>query len=350
MALHIDLKYTNLLSCHFEKFTRKADYLFNVRCPICGDSQSKKTKMRGYIYRSKQRMAYKCHNCNASLWLGALIKHLNPQLYKEYVLETFKDDPSTQRSRPTAANTVTNSMRFGKVDPVIYRHAEKISDLPQQHYARQYVKGRQIPEAFWNKLYFTDKYRDFCDEVAPSHGKLLKNDARLVIPFYDAYGAVVAVSGRAFDDSGGRYITVRTTKDTNKLIYGLERVDQSKTVYIVEGPIDSLFLDNTLASGDSNLMQTAKQLSAAKVVLIFDNEPRHKENVKLMEKAIKEGYSIVIWPEWLHEKDINAMVLAGSPVAAIQTIIHSSVADGLSALTHLMFWKKTTHSNKGVIA
>jgi hypothetical protein len=347
MALHIDLKYANLLSSHFDRFVRKDDYLFNVRCPICGDSQAKKTKMRGYIYQSKQRLAYKCHNCNASLWLGALIKHMNPGLYKEYVLETFKDSPRPSKAT-TPQNSCTTKIRFGTVDQPIYQHAEKIKDLPQQHYAKKYVKDRLIPEKFWHKLYFTERYKDFCDEVAPGHDKELRNDARLVIPFYDAHGDVIAVSGRAFDDDGIRYITIRTTKDTNKIVYGLDRVDQSKPVFIVEGPLDSLFLSNAVASGDSNLILTAKQLSAAQVVLVFDNEPRNKENIRLIEKAVEEGYSVVIWPEWLHEKDINAMVLAKYDPSAIETIIHTSIHSGLTALTHLSFWKKTP-TRKGVL-
>ncbi len=342
--LHVDLKFVNLIACHFEKFTRKSDYLFNVRCPLCGDSQTKKTKMRGYIYRNKQRLAYKCHNCNASVWLGALIKQLAPQLYKEYLLETFTD----KLPRCILVNTPiesTTSMRFGKVDQVIYQHAEKISDLPDQHYCRQYVKSRGIPEQHWNKLYFAPHYLDFLDEIAPNHGKKIKDDARLVIPFYDAYGAVLAVSGRALDDSTVRYITVRTTTDKTKLVYGLERVDQSKPVYITEGPLDSLFLDNAVASGDANLILTAKQLSAGQIVLVYDNEPRSPEITRQMEKAIKEGYSVVVWPDWVKEKDINKMIEAGRWP---KEIIYTRVFKGLTALTHLTHWKKTSN-HKGVL-
>jgi hypothetical protein len=315
-----------------------------VRCPLCGDSQTKKTKMRGYIYRNKQRLAYKCHNCNASVWLGALIKQLAPQLYKEYLLETFAD------RLPRCLNVIlpiesTTSMRFGKVDQVIYQHAEKISDLPDQHYCRQYVKSRGIPEQYWNKLYFAPHYLDFLNEIAPNHGKKIKDDARLVIPFYDAYGAVLAVSGRALDDSTVRYITVRTTTDKTKLVYGLERVDQSKPVYITEGPLDSLFLDNAVASGDANLILTAKQLSAGQIILVYDNEPRSPEIIRQMEKAIKEGYSVVVWPDWVKEKDINKMIEAGRWP---KEIIYTRVFKGLTALTHLAHWKKTSN-NKGVL-
>lgn len=343
--LHIDLKYTNLISCHFEKFVRKADYLFNVRCPLCGDSQTKKTKMRGYIYRDKQRLCYKCWNCQASIWLGALIQRVAPHLYKEYLLETFKDSHTPRMNRlllepgffDGPVTTSTEMMRFGTVDPIIYQYAEKISDLPDAHYCRQYVRDRQIPERFWGSLYFAEHYNKFLLEIAPKHDKKIKDEPRLIIPFYDPFGAVCAVSGRALGDSPLRYITVRTDNDESKLIYGLERVDQSKVVYIVEGPLDSLFLDNAVASGDSNLILTASRLSAAQIVLVFDNERRAPVIVKQMERAIRLNHQIVVWPDWVEEKDINAMVLAGRRP---MEIILNHTYSGLRALSELNRWKK----------
>lgn len=345
--LHIDLKYAHLISCHFEKFVRKNDYLFNVRCPLCGDSQTKKTKMRGYIYRDKQRLCYKCWNCQASIWLGALIQHVAPHLYKEYLLETFKENnPTAQRmhrvlKEPGFVATSTETMRFGTIDPVIYQYAEKVSDLPDAHYCKQYVKNRQIPEKYWSKLYFAEHYDKFLAEIAPEHGKTIKDEPRLCIMVYDRFSAVCGCSGRALGDSPLRYITIRTSQDDTKLVYGLERVDQSKPVQIVEGPLDSLFLDNTVASCDSNLILTAARLSAAQIVLIYDNERRSPEIIRQMERAIKLGHKVVVWPSWLAPKDVNVMVLAGYSPSAIQDIIHRNTFSGLAALTHLTYWKKT---------
>jgi hypothetical protein len=345
MSLHVDLKYASLLACHLEKFTRKGDYLFNFRCPLCGDSQTKKTKCRGYIYRARQRLKFKCHNCLENQWLGAIIKQVAPTLYKEYILETFLGTPSVlapPQSRSIVQGPDTG-MRFGLVEPQIYQHAEKISDLPEAHYCRQYVKSRQIPVQFWNKLYFTAHYKDFLDEVFPEHGKPVKDDARLVIPYYSPYGEVVAVTGRALENGNNkiRYVTVRAPQDTHKLIYGLDRVDQGKRVLVVEGPLDSLFLDNAVASGDANLIAVEASLSAAQVTLIYDNEKRNADIVRQMERAINMGHSVVIWPDWLKEKDINAMILAGNSQAVIHSIIHSHTYSGLRALVHLNNWKKT---------
>jgi len=349
MPLHIDLKYTNLIACRVEQFTRKNDYLFNMRCPLCGDSDTNQKKKRGYIYRKAQRLAYKCHKCNQSLWLGALIKNIAPDIYREYLLETFKENnPTATRMHRLLhtpgffekAITVTETVRFGKVEQTIFQHAEKISDLPDSHYCKQYVKDRLIPEQFWGHLYFVQNYAAFLLEIAPEHGKKIKDEPRLVIPFYDPFGALFAVSGRALDDSPQRYITIKVVPSDNKLVFGLDRVDQSQVVYITEGPLDSLFLRNAVASGDANLILTAQQLSATQIVLVFDNEPRSPEICRQMEKAIKMGMTIVVWPEWVKEKDINAMVQAGRFVSVV---IQDHSYSGLTALTHFTQWKKTSH-------
>ena len=59
----VDAKYIGLVSSRLKKFKRVKENLFNFRCPICGDSQKHKNKARGYFYRVKNDMFFKCHNC-----------------------------------------------------------------------------------------------------------------------------------------------------------------------------------------------------------------------------------------------------------------------------------------------
>ena len=120
----------------------------------------------------------------------------------------------------------------------------------------------------------------------------------------------------------------------------MDRVDLKKKVKVVEGPIDSLFLTNCVASGDANLSLTAKDVNAEKKVLIFDNEPRNKEIVKMMQDAIKLGYNVVIWPDKIVGKDINEMILNGLSPDEIESIISSNTFRGLEAQTKFVFWKK----------
>jgi hypothetical protein len=350
--LHTDLKYANLLSCHFEKFTRKGPQLFNVRCPLCGDSQTSKTKARGYIFESKQKLVYSCHNCQVTWPLSALIKHLNPRLYKDYLMETFKEsNPGARRMHKLLETPgfFDKPLVTGKSAPNTFKTAEWISKLPQTHFAVEYVRSRKIPTKAWSRLLFTERYREFLEELYPKHGKKLTNEPRLVIPFYDAHGALVAVSGRAFDTKSIRYITIRTNTDDAKLVYGLDRVRQDKTVTVVEGPLDSLFFENCVAAGNADLVAVAKQLSAAQVILVYDNERKSPEICRQMEQAIKLGHKVVVWPSWITQKDVNEMIISGYDISAIQNIIDTHTFSGLAALTHLVFWKKCTTSTKSQI-
>ena len=99
--LHIDLKYINMIAHRFERFKRKDDYLFNFRCPICGDSSTKKNKARGYIYKKKNDMFFKCHNCDAGKTFGGLLKETDPMLHKQYIMERYQSGVTGPRANKT---------------------------------------------------------------------------------------------------------------------------------------------------------------------------------------------------------------------------------------------------------
>ena len=61
--LTTDLDYIHSISHKLRNFKKKKDYLYNFSCPVCGDSSKKKTKARGYFFRVKDMMLYRCHNC-----------------------------------------------------------------------------------------------------------------------------------------------------------------------------------------------------------------------------------------------------------------------------------------------
>jgi len=342
MSLSIESKYVRLLSHRLRNFKQKNDYLWNFSCPFCGDSQKNLTKARGYVFQKGTNLFYRCHNCGVSTNVGNLIKHMDNSLHKEFVLERYKSGESgfSNFKEPTFD---IPSPRFDKVEKQkIFEHAEWCDKLPSGHFCLEYLTKRKIPQKFHSKLLFTQHYKQFCDALVPNHGKTVVDDARLVIPFYDKYNDLIAVSGRALETSDKtlRYVTLRTNDSKDKLLYGMDRVNLSETVKIVEGPIDSLFLTNCIASGDANLVLTADEISSDKKVLIFDNEPRNKEIVKMMQNAIRLGNDIVIWPDTIEGKDINEIILGGITSDELEGIISSNTFSGLQAQTKFVFWKK----------
>jgi transcription elongation factor Elf1 len=342
MSLIIDSKFVRLLSSRLRNFKQKKDYLWNFSCPFCGDSKKNLSKARGYVFAKGNNLFYGCHNCGVGTNVANLVKQVDSSLHQEYTLERYKEGKSnTSNFKATTLNI--SPPRFDKLaKQKVFEYSEWCDKLPSGHFCLTYLQKRHIPQEYHSKLLFTSKYKQFIDELVPNHGKELIDDARLIIPFYDVYNDLIAVSGRALENSDKtlRYITIRTVDSDSKLVYGMDMVDLNQTVKIVEGPIDSLFLSNCLASGDANLNLTAKNISAADKVLIFDNEPRNKQIVKMMHDAIKSDSCVVIWPDTIQAKDINEMVMSGISPNEIEKIISSNTFKGLRAQMRFVNWKK----------
>lgn len=331
----------HLVSPKCERFQRKSEYLFNCRCPLCGDSQKSKSKTRGYFYRLKDAMLYKCHNCLVAVSMGTFLKKLDAALYKEYVFEQYTQthDP---RPIPKKIAMEASAFRFDKLRIAPIDHAERCDYLPSGHPCRRYLEDRRIPSSQWSRLFYTDDYRKVIATLAPQEVEKVQSDARLLIPYYDEYNSLCAISGRALDTTSKtlRYVTIRIVTSTQKLVYGREQVNLSAPVLITEGPLDSLFLPNAVASGDANLLDAAKALAAETMYLIYDNEPRNRELHSVMRKSIEQGYTVMIWPDTIRGKDINEMILNGHSVEELVTLITRHAAAGLRAHTQFAFWKK----------
>jgi transcription elongation factor Elf1 len=342
MSISTDTKYIRLISSRLRNFKQKKEGLFNFSCPICGDSKKNLTKARGYAFSKGNDYFYRCHNCGVSTTLGNLLKDVDPSLHKEYVLENYKTGRSNNHQK---ANTTLqiSAPKFGKVDKKKnFEHAEWCDKLPEEHYCIKYLEARKIPKDCYKLLMFTSKYKQFVDALVPNQDKVVVDDARLVIPYYNVYNDLIAVSGRALETSDKtlRYITMRTNNDENKLVFGVERLKLTKKICLVEGPLDSLFLNNSIASGDANLVLTAKEIASDNKILIFDNEPRNKEVVKLIQNAIKTGHSIVIWPSDVVGKDINEMIMNGLTPDEVQDIISNNTYISIQAQLKFNMWKK----------
>lgn len=335
MSVFIDRTFLLRVSPKLQKFTVKKEDLYNFRCPLCGDSSKNKTKARGYVYRKKNDYFYRCHNCGASTSFYNFLEKVDPSLVKEYALERYMNNSGGQ-------NYPKPDFEEAKVKPVFKKklNIPSIADLPDEHYAKVYVHNRKIPENRFSDLYYAEDFKSFVESLNIEKDGLKEEDPRLVIPFYDEEKNLVAFQGRALGESKLRYITVKLTEENHK-IFGLDNINKEEYVYVVEGPIDSLFLNNAIATADSNLTSAAKHVDKSKLVLVYDNEPRNKELHKQMEKAIDEHYNVVIWPEMIEEKDVNDMVMAGFTPDEIQDIIKEYTFVNLRAKMEFINWKKT---------
>ena len=339
MNSYIDVKYVNLISPYLQQFKKKGDFLWNFRCPYCGDSQKSRTKARGFVYRKKNDLFYKCHNCGMGTTLGNLIKKIDLKTYDDYIVERYKSGSQNNTPTPEFKFDVPIFQKKG----ILGKDLKSIADLPESHPARKIISDRLIPEECFKDLYLCESFYKFTNKLVPNKFPSLDGDhPRLLIPFRDEEGEMFAYQGRAFGKEQPKYITIKL-KDEDK-IFGLDRVTKDKHIYVVEGPLDSLFIDNCIAFAGSDftrpLSVEGRLMQNGEVTMIWDNEPRNKEICKQMENSLNRGRGLVIWPDSIKHKDINDMIVAGHTKEQVQEIITKDTFSGAAAQLRFIKWRK----------
>ena len=319
----IDSKFIGLVSSRLQKFKRVKADLYNFRCPLCGDSQKHKNKARGYFYQVKTNTNYKCHNCGASLSFNNFLKQIDSTLHKQYTLEKFKDGF-------TGKGFVVEEPKFEFKKPVFKKDLDlpKASEVPV---AKEYLENRKLDPT---QFYFASKFMEWVNTQKQTFDTIRRDESRIIIPMYDTERNLIGFQGRSLVPNSVKYITVMLQKNAPK-IYGLDKINPDKTVYVVEGPFDSTFVKNSIALCGSD--GDMAHLKGSDIVFVYDNEPRNKEILQRIERCIDRGERVIIWPRGIEEKDINDMVLSGHNV---MSILESNIYSNLEAKVKFNNWKK----------
>ena len=319
----VDSKYISLVSSRLQKFKKVKSDLYNFRCPICGDSQKNKNKARGYMYVVKNNTNFKCHNCGASLSLNNFLKKIDTTLYKQYTIEKFKEGH-------TGKNFVVDEPVFNFKKPV-FKKKLNLPKASENKVAREYLIKRKLNP---DKFYYADKFMEWSNTQKQMFDRIIKDEPRIIIPLYDEFKTLIGFQGRALTSSFTKYITIMLQEDAPK-IYGLDSINREKPIYIVEGPFDSTFVENSVAMCGSDV--NIRSFGWSNYIWVLDNEPRNGEITNRISKLIDRGEKVVIWPTKIGEKDINDMVLSGHDV---MSVLESNTYSGLEAKVKFNSWKK----------
>lgn len=320
----IDNQYINLLSPRLEKFKKIKPGLYNCRCIICGDSQKNKTKARGYFYERGHNTNYKCHNCGINVSFNNFLKQVDPILHQDYILEKYKKGF-------TGKNFVVEAPKFENPIPA-FKKRLNLPTADSEQVSKEYLEKRGIDST---QFYYAKEFKQWVNTLKSTFNKraLYYEEDRIIIPFY--YNKeLIGFQGRTLGASKIKYITIMLNEDAPK-VYGYDGIDNNKPVYILEGPFDSYFVDNSIAMCGADV--DLSKLNIQQPIYIYDNEPRNKEILERMEKTIARNLPIVIWPKTIKEKDVNLMVLSGMNV---NQIIKDNIYTGLLANLNFNEWKK----------
>lgn len=340
MSIWIDVKYANLLGSRLNKFKQIKQDSWTFRCPICNDSKKSQSKTRGYIYKNKVSLFVKCFNCGYSTNLGNFIRYLDPLLYQEYTLDNYKESGVPRSSHKDPDIAIPDIIKKPTtLSDSILGSLKRLDQLSIDHPAVKYALKRKIPAKYFSLLYYAPKFKSYVNSIIPDKFKLNEDHPRLIIPYFNNHGKCFAFQGRAFGDEEPKYITIKIDENEER-IYGLDRVDYSKKIYVTEGPLDSLFIPNAIAvSGSSFDGQIIRSLKS-NCVIIYDNEPRSITLIKLIKKTIEQEYTVCLWPETVNFKDINEAILNGYTSEQICDIINKNTFKETEALLRFSSWKK----------
>lgn len=340
---YIDYKYVQLVGSRLERFHDTGNQVYAFRCPICGDSRKDLRKTRGYLLwdTGKAYTKFYCHNCGASSPLSYFLQDVAQDLYMAYKVEKFGSSMNVSAESKIEKKLTSTSTADKFADPLML--CQTLNECSGDNIiVRQYAEERKIPSSLFNELYATtdvnlitkrlDKYKDTDYPQSPM----------LVIPFYRNDGSFSYIQNRVatkdvIDDF--RFLTLQTDEVGPKL-YGESRVDWKKPVYVLEGPIDAMFITNGVANAgaSSSMRYVADKLTAcnapkSNICMLFDNDYMYNAQVKQhVMRSIESGLSVVLFDdEFEGHKDINKAITSGWSISDVNYYIKKRTFQGLRA-------------------
>ena len=344
---YVDIKYIRLASVYLQGFKDVGRDTYIFRCPICGDSKKSSSKKRGYLYSTNDGAFFKCYNGCDSMSLYSFLARLSIDLARQYMSETFGAS-----AKPKSDDFDGEVFKTGRKMVQVVDEPEKakrpkrksildsmlmVQDLGAGHRVREYVESRKIPADV--ELYFAPNLNEVMKLIDAYKERLFSTDYQaLMFPMRGIDGTLNYLQGRIlFSNDKRRYATLELEEGGPKF-WGLDRADFTKPVYLFEGPIDAMMVDNGVAWAGGNLRAGAKYLEAfcqAGLILVYDRDFVENDQifVDLFKSVRQDGRSVVIYDkEFTKFKDVNdAAVKGGWSRQKIQQYLESNTFTGLKA-------------------
>lgn len=325
---YIQRKYLHLLSTRLNQFKDKGNDLWNCRCPFCGDSKRNEYLCRGFFYVNKANIVYKCHNCQIGCSLSNVIKSLAPALYNDFLLEAFK-------KQTTKDIEITYSKNMETFVSLI--DAPKQLTLNSDETIVNYViNERKIPLDKLSMFTCIPNISEFANTLERYKDKNFSQSKAVGIPFYNGSN----LSFYQCRDLGIKPVLKYVTLEINggHKIFGLNELDTTKQISILEGPFDSVFVYNAVANAglsDTSNINYLKSINN-NLRFIYDNDYRYNKTVhKQLDKRIREGFNVVIYDKKFKFKDINEAIINGWSIESVNEYLDSRTFSGLMAKLEL---------------
>lgn len=330
----LQYKYISLIGDKLEGFKRLRDDTYNFRCPICGDSETKKLKKRGYILKKNGDFFFYCHNCGNAMPLKKFIKEVDPYLYEELRKDTILNGSlKFKKKKEEPKIEVPNQWNIIKSDDLV-----SVSELPDTHPGKVYLRGRMVPEGSLQAVKWTSDFPSLVDKtIGKKYNGVSLPKEGIVFELKDIQGNVNGYQIRSIDPEcpKSRRFVICSALDDHGLFYS--NIDWNEPITILEGCTDSLFIENSIAVLNASLYRTHFSSSD---IYFNDQEPRNKEVCKQIERCIAKGYSVVLLPHEYEGMDVNDLVKSGISPEELKNLFKAHTYKGIGAKIQFSKWRK----------
>lgn len=309
-----------------ESYRRKLDIYsdrINICCPICGDSATDIRKKRGNLYLDS--LSYHCYNCGTHMGINSFLHRFNEDLSGEDKIvvheiqqNSKKFEKKVSSSQGSMSMTLLDKLAIPKM--IIFKQLGIIAPY-KNTVASNYLKSRMIDIKDWkyfafnplsNELYIlniTPSDRVIGYQIRQLDSNSVKNrymSRRLTKIYSEVFNKNISpIVERLLLQipNGDKYITeedgienIVANLDRLSGIFNIMNINMGRPLTIMEGPIDSLAVDNSIA-----LQGASKQLdgffdNVENVRYLFDNDKTGKE---MSLKKLKSHKTVFLWTQYM---------------------------------------------------
>lgn len=316
---------------------------YNFRCNICGDSKKNKIKKRGYIFKDKKigGYYYKCFNCgDKRIPLITYTKIYFPELYTRFIYNNILQQ-KRDLELPYKQEKIDNLNQYNNSDSLL----KLLTKWNKNDISKKLLDYRKIPINKRSDIYFLDDLNILLNKINElnlgNYTILNYNSPRIVIPVYKRDRSEINgfVCRSVLKNDPIRYYNIKISDDY--LLLGLDKINTTKPIYIIEGYFDSLFLSNAIATNSATNFMSAYQFCLdvkQEPIFIFDNEPYNKDICKMMKRFIDLNEKIVIFKSFpFHGKDLNDIIMK-NPTVNLEGELLKYTFKGLQAKLEYNQW------------
>ena len=309
-----------------ESYRRKLDIYsdrINICCPICGDSATDIRKKRGNLYLNS--LSYHCYNCGAHMGINSFLHRFDEDLSSEdkIVVHEIQQNSKKFEKKVSSSQGSMSMILLEKLaipKDILFKQLGITSPYRDQT-ATKYLKSRMIDIKDWKYFGYNPLSAElYILNISPSNRVIgyqirqldpnsVKNrymSRRLTKIYSEVFNKNISpIVERLLLQmpNGDKYITeedgienIVANLDRLSGIFNIMNINMGRPLTIMEGPIDSLAVDNSIA-----LQGASKQLdgffdNVENVRYLFDNDKTGKE---MSLKKLKSHKTVFLWTQYI---------------------------------------------------